>query len=555
MVAFAKKTPHGTVELLGGLLEYDPLWRQRRLDANFDTEFLGRTLTKAQLAALAAVETAIEGICGKPGGGKSMYSTKLLVDELIYGRRPIVTNLALNLARLQEYLHELGFKVHVADRVRLLQKEEITEFYLRRAVGVTLELPSNGERFMDWTPSQNDERTAGGVMYIIDECHNYLHPQAFGQRLTPEHPLMQYATQHRKLKDTCYLVTQSIENVHVQVRRLCQQFSYIRNLRKETFRGFRRGEGFERTVYLTPPTSTEAVAIDTSRFSLDVAGLASCYYTAGGVGIAATGTGDGGAKKKGLNLKVLYALVFIVPPIVGIALYYGAKYSTTALVGQTVGIQEKAPGAKDMTAKNAEKVDTPKTIVPPQNVAAIATLPSETAARSQGRAPGQWEVEGRNHGYVLSGEKPEIIWVSGWVRAGDMINIVLSDGRTIDEGGDIERIERNRVVMRDGTIYWRGSPRSLPSAAQPAKQSVALPLTSGLPPAGSESLPPVGVPSEAEARSREAKTSQTENSSAFGYRAPGPSMSQFNSTTKGGRSQGSQNGPGRVTEAQFRAGK
>lgn len=337
---FYQRTRHGTVELFDGLVSYDRHWRERHLLQEFEAEFHNKKLTKAQIAAMAAVDTSIEFICGKPGGGKSMYATKLIIDELIHGTRPVITNLALNLARLQEYLDELGHQVHVADRVRLLQKEEITEFYLRRGVDFTLSLPPFGERFMDWTPSQNDVRSAGGVMYVLDECHNYLHPNAFGGvKLTPEHPLMQYSTQHRKLKDSCFLVTQSVENVHVQIRRLGQQFSYIRNLRKETFKGFRRGEGFSRTVYLVPPSSDAAVPIDGDDFRLDVRGLASCYYTAGGVGIAAAGVGDGGSKKKGLNLNWIYAFGAAALLVIGCVLWFGVRGATSHVLGTTVGVR------------------------------------------------------------------------------------------------------------------------------------------------------------------------------------------------------------------------
>ena len=133
-------------------VSYDPNWRQRSVLAQFEPSEYGRKLSPAEEAARRAVDTAIEFICGKPGGGKSMYATKLIIDELTKGHRPIVTNLALNLARLQEYLDELGVKVHVIDRVRLLEKEQITEFYRYRGVDLVLDLPDEGARFMDWTP-------------------------------------------------------------------------------------------------------------------------------------------------------------------------------------------------------------------------------------------------------------------------------------------------------------------------------------------------------------------------------------------------------------------
>ena len=47
---------------------------------------------------------SIHFISGKPGGGKTLYSVRLILDELVNGSRPIVTNVSLNLGRLNEYL-------------------------------------------------------------------------------------------------------------------------------------------------------------------------------------------------------------------------------------------------------------------------------------------------------------------------------------------------------------------------------------------------------------------------------------------------------------------
>lgn len=54
------------------------------------------------------------------------------------------------------------------------------------------------------------------------------------------------------------------------------------------------------------------------------------------------------------------------------------------------------------------------------------------------------------------------IWVRGYVVRGHRLNVVLSDGRVLIENEpQIERLERNRLVMKDGTAYYM----------QPFKQS------------------------------------------------------------------------------------
>ena len=40
---------------------------------------------------------SIHFISGKPGGGKGLYCMKLILDELVKGRRPVVTNLPIKI--------------------------------------------------------------------------------------------------------------------------------------------------------------------------------------------------------------------------------------------------------------------------------------------------------------------------------------------------------------------------------------------------------------------------------------------------------------------------
>ncbi|HWA10504.1 MAG TPA: zonular occludens toxin domain-containing protein [Opitutaceae bacterium] len=421
-------------------------------------------------------ETAIEFISGKPGGGKSFYSVKLIVDELIHGHRTIVTNEALKLDRLQEYLHQLGHRVQVSERVYLMSKEEVTTFYLRRSTELLLTVPAanaQGHVFMDWSSSQDDDKAAGGVFYLIAEAHNFFHPQ-FTKEFTPAHPMFQWASQHRKLKDRCFFQTQSIENVHVAVRRLAQSFHYIRNFRKETYRGFRRGDGFHRTTYLKFPVTETSVPVDEDDFRLDVQGLATCYETAGGVGVAGKGVADGGHKKKGLNIRWLWVAAGVGILVLVLLLFILPRLLTKTVVRSTLGVASEVQ----------------KTVVP----AAAAAGPAIVGDRMQSVAAAPTLQP------IVLADRPRssepVPFPTGIVARGDRFTIAMSDGTTRTEGDpSVTALARNRVVIDGRVMYFRANPAASSRDEGPASASLGDVRTADL----SRSAPPHGQSGPVEA--------------------------------------------------------
>jgi hypothetical protein len=447
----------GVCSSLGGLVEWDPQWRSRDLFAGYEPAEGGklRKLTRAERLASLVCETNIEFILGKPGGGKSMYSTKMVVDELLHSHRPIVTNLALNLVQLQEYLFTLGrFDICVSDRVRILEHEEVFRFYLIRGRELELTMPEAADGLIDFKPSQEHPEAAGGVFYVIDEAHNYFPTKA---KIDEDSPMFKWASQHRKLKDYCYFVTQSVENVHVKVRRLGQLYNYIRNLRKETFRGFRRGDGFQRLGFLSIPTGKrdEDFAIVNEKFSLDVKGLASCYFTAGGVGVSGAGVADGGFKKKGFHYKWLYviaaaavvglvSLFFIVPML-------GAK-AGEKVIKDAVGVDDQAPASAPGVVAAAREAVRGVTGLPAVPVAPVAS-PVVQASGNASESP---------------------LHVQGVVYRRGAVNVILSDGRTLIESDpELEKIDRNGAVVSGRKLYM-----SRPIYREPPPPPADTPLPS-----------------------------------------------------------------------------
>lgn len=433
-----KQREDGTAQILGGAFEFDPDWRSRDLFAGYEPAEHGkiRKLTRAERLASLVCETNIEFILGKPGGGKSMFSTKMLVDELLNSHRPIVTNLAVNLVLLQEYVFSLGrFDIHVRDRVRLLEHEEVYRFYLIRGHGLELPAPTAADGLIDWKPSQENEESAGGVFYVIDEAHNYFPTKA---KIEEDSPMFKWASQHRKLKDYCYFVTQSVENIHVKVRRLGQLYNYIRNLRKETFRGFRRGDGFQRLGFLSIPTGRreEDCAIVNEKFALDVKGLASCYHTAGGVGVSGAGVADGGFKKKGFHMRWLYGIagaavfgiigLFLVLPLLG-------SKAGGAVVEHAVG------GSKKEAATSSPALPV---LGVPQPVP-VAYSPAPAVAPLS--APVASSAEPHPVGYAVMGRR---------------ITVQMSDGTTRTERDvELANVERNSVTISGRKLFLRAAPR------------------------------------------------------------------------------------------------
>lgn len=268
-------------------------------------------------------------ICGKKGGGKSLYAMKLLIEELgrvrtvvdkktgnilaVNYRRPIVTNLPINYENLAEYCdkHDIDLGMHIRERVTVLEPEQLREYYRHRGRGVILPMiphpePETGRRGVQ--VADYSLRKDFGVFYIIDEVQSVFNSRAWSH--TGE-SVMFYLQQERKLSDDSLMLTQQIKNVDRQLREGGQDYTYVRNLRKERAGLFRMPGLFMRRTFLQIPGPNEKATV-TATFTLDAKGIAACYETASGVGIHGGASGaDTETKTKGMHWAVgVVALVF-----------------------------------------------------------------------------------------------------------------------------------------------------------------------------------------------------------------------------------------------------
>jgi hypothetical protein len=249
---------------------------------------------------------SVHFISGKPGGGKTLYSVRLIVDELVRGDRPIVTNVPLNLGRLNEYLQQSyprqfaqkfeSSSTHITDRVILIDEDDLPKFFTFRGNAVRLDSVPNAEWKTGKRPDYNSVKDAG-VFYVLDEVHIAFNARAWAET---GHEVLYYLSQHRKLGDDVVCITQAVANVDKQFRSVAQDFTYIKNLSKQKVGLFRLPALFTRNTYSQPATDTSK-PMETGSFTMDVSGTASCYDTAKGVGIHGRAGADTNARKKGLS--------------------------------------------------------------------------------------------------------------------------------------------------------------------------------------------------------------------------------------------------------------
>jgi len=364
---------------------------------------------------------SIHAISGKPGGGKSMYSVKLILEELLYGTRVIITNVGLNLPRMNEYLQKEypSKSIDLHQRVRLIDDEEMGVFFTIRPPG------SHGPKLLpkeEWTKGNLPNYsgiTDKGVMYVLDEIHIKFNARQW--MLTGQDVLF-YLSQHRKLGDSVVWITQAINNVDKQFRSVTQDYTFIRNLSKERMSHFSLPSIFVRQTYTSPP-SDNSTPMETGSFRMNVKGLASLYETAKGVGIHGRSGGDIGEKKKGLPWWVLVGGILIV----------------------TFVIFKFVPGLIASMFTRGTVFDKNKTVQPVKtNSPATFSIPHLPTNVPTAISPELLRSNSATYGV------PEIT-INGYHRLFGGYTIMLSDGAEIHEGDELlQQIHPYRGVLYGG---------------------------------------------------------------------------------------------------------
>lgn len=358
---------------------------------------------------------SVHFISGKPGGGKTLYAMKLIIEELLHGSRPIYTNIPIIPGALSEYLQQKypDRQIDLLNRIRLLNETETAKFWTIRPGNPTIPVLSAPEWTRGDKPKYENVSDAG-VFYAIDEIHNFFNARAWQET---GRDVLFYLSQHRKLGDTVICITQAIGNVDKQFRSVTQDFTYLRNLNKERMGLFRLPSVFVRRTFGEPATATSQ-ALESGTFTLDVSGVASCYDTAQGVSIHGKGA-DLKERKTGINV---WVFIIGLPAILIALVYFVPK------VGARIFSPEKAVVAALPKAKETSK---------PQPITEIKTNESYHVATN----------ETKERTVVTTNKEPQVV----------MVHRLTGPWRVILDTGDEYTMENGlqEITKRDVTIMGK----------------------------------------------------------------------------------------------------
>lgn len=294
----------------------------------------------------------ISFLTGKPGGGKGLLAMQQIIDELVKGTRPIITNLAVRvlpwvgpdwkpMIGLQQYLLKKYKKdFDVLKRVFVLDSEQAGEFFLWRVIdGVLVKAEGvyKGEKLMSFDASLAER--SGPVLYCIDEAWKFWNSRNW-QR-TGE-GMMFYTAQHRHLGDDVLICTQHTKQIDPAIQRCAQDFWVVRNHGKMTFGMFRQPAVFSVCIYDQAPTGASIDPMSRKMFTLDRAGLAQTYDTSAGVGLSGRLMADVGRGAKGMPWWLMIVAVFAILIGIWYAIRFGAHAVTHGMVKGSKTITQKA---------------------------------------------------------------------------------------------------------------------------------------------------------------------------------------------------------------------
>lgn len=328
----------------------------------------------------------IHVILGKPGSGKSLYATSRVIEELGNGERNVVTNLPLHPGRLNDYLQKRwpDRDCRMLQRLRILTDDEMREFWKYRG------------------PEGGDIGGKAGVAFFLDEAHIAFNAREWANL---GKGALHYLSQHRKLGDIVWPITQAPGNLDKQFRSVAEDFTVLRNEYTAKYGPFRGRGRFVRRTYLSEP-SGNAEPFEKVSFTLDKEGVASCYDTAKGIGVHGS-KADIGRRAKGLSIWWAFAGAFALAALVGIVPWALGKGAQAAM---TKG------------EKQAAKV----------SAAVVSVGGGESSVKGR-----SWSKEAEEREVIeplaaaLAPEQP--LYSTGFAVRGTRIVYQLSDGRVITE--------------------------------------------------------------------------------------------------------------------------
>lgn len=353
----------------------------------------------------------IHFLVGKPRNGKSLRAIMHIVSALEKTDRDICTNMSLDLDEMQQLMDDRGHDFSVRHRIRMLSDAEARNFWMYRGRGYDVPKGSDYDEKngadVDYTTLFRDPRfirggqaaldsvlgplDLRGTLYVIDEAHNYWPARSYQN--TPRHASF-YCSQHAKLADEVFLITQNTKLIDPNFYRLAQDFTYCRNHRLLKFGMFKGANKFVAKTYESPVTGINEITLNVETFQLDLS-VARCYDTSAGVGMPGGGTADRGQRARGVPLNMVWAGLAAVLVLVMFVFGWGMPMFTRRFLAPAIGGEIRG------------KVDTVKGEAPGARVVSRAVDPAGVVA------PAVPAVPDRVTGYA--GGQFTATWFEGWL--------------------------------------------------------------------------------------------------------------------------------------------
>jgi len=339
---------------------------------------------------------SIHILFGPGGAGKSYFQTRLIYRELIETERNVVTNLALDVPALSRYIEkQTGRDVRIGHRLRILTRAESEEFWKYRG---PLVLRPGGEPY-DYVQTDGKK----GCLYVIDEAgvcgFSALGWAQMGQNKTTRGvDCCWYLDQQRKFNDDVYASANGRAPTAIAkgFRDKAHAFLKLRNGYLRQMGVFRARGRFECHWFSAEPTSSsEAFRVD--YWELDASGLADCYRTEDGMGVAGT-TADKGRRAKGIPVLwafpaaiALGGLCILIPWLLG----RGVKSKIAPSASAPVEMSAPTAGSLQ-TARTGGRSDRLEVV---EEVAGVVIRGNQVLVALRGSS--EWLLAERREGAVL----------------------------------------------------------------------------------------------------------------------------------------------------------
>ncbi len=158
----------------------------------------------------------IVAVTGSPGSGKSFFAVRLIADTLESGKL-VATNVTL----IEGWERRLA-KGHILRRLwPKLRRRREREFHERSVYTESL------AELMNVRARGKGE---GRLVVVLDEAHEWLNNRLWKDEGRGD--LIGFFAQHRKLGMDIYLITQHLDSIDAQVRRLVEFHVVLRNLKR-----------------------------------------------------------------------------------------------------------------------------------------------------------------------------------------------------------------------------------------------------------------------------------------------------------------------------------